>query len=38
MTYQPLTLYAGATLALLGLLICGGLSFVEWPGGSHSQL
>jgi uncharacterized membrane protein YfhO len=25
MTYQPVTLYIGAGLALLGLLICGGL-------------
>jgi hypothetical protein len=29
MTYQPLTLYAGAGLALLGFLICGGVQLAN---------
>jgi uncharacterized membrane protein YfhO len=32
MTYQPVTLYAGACLALLGLLICGAMSYAGWSG------
>ena len=32
MRYVPVTLYAGAGLALLGLLICGAMSYAGWSG------